>query len=505
MNSIKKKLFFQIGSLVIFIVSLMLLANTLLLESYYTSKQKNKLIDYYNLINSMKSVSYDDNLDQFLSIENTSNVDIVITDNAQKILYASKRYINNTNMLNSLIDSNISGNEKYDVGAPPPIGRQNGQPPETTKTERIDDQTSFIWSSDPIVKNQTLILSGTLDNDNQIELKIHIESIKTNIKLSNNFLIIIGSFAFIIAMIFAYIISNYFTKPITKINAATNRMKDLDFNTSCEVISNDEIGQLAQSINEMSLDLSTSINALNDKNTQLQNEIEEKNKLDEKRRTLLNNVSHELKTPLSLMRGYAEGLKLNVAKDKTKSEFYCDVIIDESVKMNMLVENLLSIDQMEFGDETLHITSFEVNEFILATSNKYEKVFEEKSITWHVNTIAPTEVSGDIFMLDRVFENYLTNAINYVDENLKIDITLINLKQHVKVEVLNSSPPIAEQDLEKVWNAFYKLDKARTREKGGHGLGLSIVSAIQKAHNNSYGVKNVESGICFWFEIDVNI
>ena len=505
MNSIKKKLFFQIGSIVIFMVSLMLLANTVLLESYYISNQKNKLRDYYNFINSIDSDNYDDNFGDFKTIENTSNVDIVIISNTNEILYASKNYINNANMLNSLINPDISGNEKNYVGAPPPIVRQNGQPPEIEKTERIDDKTSFIWSNEPNTKNQALILSGTLDNDKQIELKIHIESIKTNIKLSNNFLIIIGSFAFIISIIFAYIISNYFTKPITKINDATNRIKNLDFNTSCEVISNDEIGQLAQSINEMSIDLSSAIKTLNDKNIQLQTEIGEKNKLDEKRRTLLSNVSHELKTPLSLMQGYAEGLKLNIAKDKNKSEFYCDVIIDESVKMNMLVENLLSIDQMEFGDETLNITSFEVNKFIISTLNKYEKVFEEKSITWHVNTIAPTEVSGDIFMLDRVFENYLTNAINYVDENLKIDITLINLKQHVKVEVLNSSPPIAEQDLEKVWNAFYKLDKARTREKGGHGLGLSIVSAIQKAHNNSYGVKNVESGICFWFEIDVNI
>jgi len=505
MNSIKKKLFFQIGSIVIFMVSLMLLANTVLLESYYISNQKNKLRDYYNFINSIDSDNYDDNFGDFKTIENTSNVDIVIISNTNEILYASKNYINNANMLNSLINPDISGNEKNYVGAPPPIVRQNGQPPEIEKTERIDDKTSFIWSNEPNTKNQALILSGTLDNDKQIELKIHIESIKTNIKLSNNFLIIIGSFAFIISIIFAYIISNYFTKPITKINDATNRIKNLDFNTSCEVISNDEIGQLAQSINEMSIDLSSAIKTLNDKNIQLQTEIGEKNKLDEKRRTLLSNVSHELKTPLSLMQGYAEGLKLNIAKDKNKSKFYCDVIIDESVKMNMLVENLLSIDQMEFGDETLNITSFEVNKFIISTLNKYEKVFEEKSITWHVNTIAPTEVSGDIFMLDRVFENYLTNAINYVDENLKIDITLINLKQHVKVEVLNSSPPIAEQDLEKVWNAFYKLDKARTREKGGHGLGLSIVSAIQKAHNNSYGVKNVESGICFWFEIDVNI
>jgi len=503
-DSIKKKLFFQIGSLVIFIVSLMLLANTLLLESYYVSRQKNKLVDYYNTINSMNSASYDDNADQFISMENSSNIDIIIVSDAKEILYSSKSNINDKNP-HLFIDYDVKNKEKPDEKLPPIIGDPRLIPPEITKTERIDNNISFVWSSDPIVKNQSLLLTGALDNGNLIELKIHIESIKTNIKLSNNFLIIIGTFAFIIAMIFAYIISKYFTKPITEMNDATNRMKNLDFETSCEVISNDEIGQLAQSINEMSIELSTTINTLNYKNDQLENEIKEKNKLDEKRRTLLNNVSHELKTPLALMQGYAEGLKLNVTKNKDKSDFYCDVIIDESVKMNRLVESLLNINQMEFGDTTLNKTSFELNEFVLSVINKYEKVFEEKNIQLNINTISPIEVFGDNFMLERVFENFLTNAINYVDENLKIEITLIYLGEHVRIEVFNTAPAILEHDLEKIWNAFYKLDKARTREKGGHGLGLSIVSAIQEAHNNSYGVKNIDNGVCFWFDIDENI
>jgi signal transduction histidine kinase len=505
MNSIKRKLFFQIGSLVIFIVCLMLLANSLLLESYYTYKQKNKLIDYYNTINSMDSDSYDDNLEQFLLIENTSNVDIVLLSNSKDIIYASKSYMNDKKMLDQFINFAPLNTEKTTEEIIPPIV---GQPPTsvgTTKVEIINDKISFIWANDHVFKNQILMLSGTLDNGNYIELKIHIESIKTNIKLSNDFLIIIGIISFIIAMLFAYIISKYFTKPITEMNYATNRLKNLDFDCPCEVTSNDEIGQLAQSINEMSTELSATINTLSDKNIQLQNEIKEKNKLDEKRRTLLNNVSHELKTPLSLMQGYAEGLKLNIGKNKEKSDFYCDVIIDESTKMSKLVESLLNIDQMEFGDITLQKTVFEINQLILSIVNKYERVFENKNIKFNIATIDPIEVMGDNFMLERVFENYLTNAISYVDENLQINVQLINLKEHIRIEVFNTSPAISEQDLDKIWNEFYKLDKARTREKGGHGLGLSIVSAIQKAHKNSYGVENVENGVCFWFEIDVNI
>jgi signal transduction histidine kinase len=304
-------------------------------------------------------------------------------------------------------------------------------------------------------------------------------------------------------MIFAYLVSNYFTKPIREMNDVTKRMKNMNFDTSCKVLSNDEIGQLSQSINEMSIELSKTIKSLNNKNVQLEKEIKERCRLDEKRRTLLNNVSHELKTPLSIMQGYAEGLKLNVIKNKEKSNFYCDVIIDESVKMNTLVESLLNIDQMEFGDTVINKSSFEINEFIIQIFNIYEKILQDKNIHWQVNTINPIQVFGDNFMIERVFKNYITNAINYVDENLTLKVDVIKLEKHIRIEVFNTCKEIDDSDLEKIWDSFYKLDKARTREKGGHGLGLSIVKAIQESHKNSYGAKNVENGVCFWFEIDI--
>ncbi|MEK6264868.1 MAG: HAMP domain-containing histidine kinase [Clostridium sp.] len=503
MNSIKKKLFLQIGSLIVFLVILLLLANTLLLESYYTHKQKNKLIDYYTTINSISSGNYDDNLTQFLSIESSSNADILVMSASGENLYSSNVFLADRKLLDELMDIMNINRESFT----PPIADHKNLPPnpkiEITKSEIINDKISFIWASDPFITNTNLLLFGSLDNGNIIELRLPISAIKTNIKVSNDFLLIIGLIVFVISMIFAYVVSSDFTKPITAMNDVTKRLKHLDFNTSCEVISNDEIGQLSQSINEMSLELSKTIKTLNVKNTQLEKEIEEKNLLDEKRRTLLNNVSHELKTPLSIMQGYAEGLKLNIVKNKERSNFYCDVIIDESVKMNRLVESLLNIDQMEFGDKTLHKSSFEINEFITQILNKYEKIFQDKNITFEVNTIAPTYVFGDNFMTERVFENYITNAINYVDENLILNISLFKLKEHIRIEIFNTCSAIDPVDLEKIWDSFYKLDKSRTREKGGHGLGLSIVKSIQQAHENAFGVKNIDNGVCFWFEIDI--
>ncbi|GAA0180057.1 HAMP domain-containing sensor histidine kinase [Clostridium sediminicola] len=502
MSSIKKKLFFQIGTLIVILVSLLLLANTLLLESYYTYKQKKKLVEHYSTINSINSNNYEDSILEFLSIETKANTDILILDNRGDIVYESNIFMADKKLLNKLMDiMNINGGEFN-----PTIQKPKNAPPnpkiEIRKIEMINHKTSFVWANDTILGNRNLLLFGTLNNGNIIELRIPIESIKTNIKLSNDFLLIIGVIVFIIAMIFAYVVSNYFTKPIREMNDATKRMKTLDFDTSCKVLSNDEIGQLGESINEMSIELSKTINSLNEKNKELENKIKEKNRLDEKRRALLNNVSHELKTPLALMQGFAEGLKLNVTKNKEKSDFYCDVIIDESLKMNELVESLLNIDEMEFGDKVLHKTEFEVNDFILGILNKYKKIFRDKDIKLNVNTIESIKVIADIFMMERVFTNYITNAINYVDENLSVEISVIKLKDNIRIEVFNTADAINEKDLDKIWDSFYKIDKARTREKGGHGLGLSIVKAIQEAHNNSYGVRIVDKGVCFWFEMD---
>ncbi len=214
-------------------------------------------------------------------------------------------------------------------------------------------------------------------------------------------------------------------------------------------------------------------------------------------------MAHELKTPLALMRGYSEALKLNIATSKEKSDFYCDVISDETSKMNQLVESLLDINQVEFGDKVLNIEPFEINEFITTHFNKYIKIIEEKNITYTVNVIKPTMVSADPFMMERVFTNYITNAINYVDDNLNVQITIKELNDIIRIEVYNTCESISDNELDKLWDDFYKVDKARTRDNGGHGLGLSIVKAIQEAHNNSYGVKNSEKGIVFWFELKI--
>ncbi len=493
MNSIRKKLFIYIGSLAITLVGLTILANSLLLEPFYVFNQKKWLIEVYDTIDQINNDEYEDHSLDFLLIQNDQRVDIIIRDADNNLIYGASanapNHIGNTPTprlpaLEHRIGS-YSLPTSYDVYLEEPI----------------DENTTFLGFNDTTINVKHLALVGSLENGYLVELKIPLSIIDTNINLYNKFALIIGSIIFVVAMLIAYLISNNFTKPIIQMNNTTKKLRNLDFNSKCNVKTKDEIGQLAQSINELSSELSYNIQNLNNKNKELKVEISEKNRLDERRKDLLNSVSHELKTPLALMQGYAEGLKLNVSKSKEQSDFYCDVIMDEANKMNQLVEKLLNINQVEFGDTRLYFSKFEINDFIESILKKYIKVFDENQIKWSIHKSDPVIVTADLIMLESVFTNYINNAINYVDDNKEITVNISATKTRAKIEVFNTSPPFDEHDLTNIWNSFYKVDKSRTREKGGHGLGLSIVKVMQEAHGNNYGVKNQDNGVCFWFDV----
>ncbi|NQT58238.1 MAG: HAMP domain-containing protein [Bacteroidetes bacterium] len=499
-----KKLFLQMGALILFFIAFVILVNSLFLEFYYISNQKNKLKDYYQTINSMKSEDYNNRLADFVLMETTSNIDILVLNSAGDLLYATNSYMSDKNKIDNLLLITKPAELFPEDFAKNTPEKPRPAPMKITKVEEINNDVKFIWTQDPNFNHQVLLLSGNLDNGNLIELAIPLALIKTNIKLSNNFLLIIGILILILALISVYFVSRHFTKPIREMNDVTKRMKNLDFNISCTVRTKDEIGELAGSINEMSIELYKTIQSIKEKNEQLEKEINEKNRLAEKRRELLSNVSHELKTPLALMQGYAEGLKIGVAKESDKADFYCDVILDETNKMNQLVEGLLNIDEMELGQVILKKSEFEVNAFLLHIFNKYKKILNEKEIKYLINIIEPIMVVADAFKIERVFTNYITNAMNYVDDKRLIKITILRLDKHIRVEIFNTANPIMEKKIPKLWDSFYKIDKARTRDFGGHGLGLSIIKAIQDLHHNAYGVKNVPDGICFWFDITLS-
>jgi signal transduction histidine kinase len=213
-------------------------------------------------------------------------------------------------------------------------------------------------------------------------------------------------------------------------------------------------------------------------------------------------VSHELKTPIALIQGYAEGLKENISDDPESRDFYCEVIMDEAERMNVMVKKLLALNELEFGTDNIHMERFDLVELMKNINSSTEIMMQQKQIQLVFSCPVSAYVWGDEFMIEEVYSNYLTNAIHYAPQGGKVEITIEERGDTLRVLVYNEGNPIPEEELEKVWIKFYKVDKARTREYGGSGIGLSIVAATMKLHQQDYGVYNKDHGVVFYFELE---
>ncbi|MBQ3602047.1 MAG: two-component sensor histidine kinase, partial [Lachnospiraceae bacterium] len=256
-------------------------------------------------------------------------------------------------------------------------------------------------------------------------------------------------------------------------------------------------------VNLLSEKLEKTVSELKAANNNLKSDIENKIQIDEMRKDFLSNVSHELKTPIALIQGYAEGLQENINDDPESRDFYCEVIIDEANKMNKMVQKLLNLNQIEFGDNEIEFERFDIVEVIRSVVNATKILFEQKEVTLIFQEQDPVYVWADQYSIGEVITNYISNALHHVSGEKIIEIKLTKIEDIVRVSVYNTGELIPEEDLEKVWIKFYKVDKARTREYGGSGIGLSIVKAIMNSMHRECGVSNLNNGVEFWFELDI--
>lgn len=468
MRSIHSKLFLQIGILVTGMIILLLVINTWLAEPYYLYTQQEEMIDFYEQIKALDDLETDEAIELFSTMEQSYGVEVLLLDQEGVPMYTSTGYRNDDR-----------------AGRPHP----GPLPPLTIETVKtLDDGTVVSKTKEEIFGIENLLLSNELKDGSTIELRTAVHYIQTAIKTINEILMLTGAIFVSFSMIFAYLLARSFTKPILEINNATRQMQNLDFDGYCDISSNDELGQLSENINSMSDVLSETIDTLHVR--------------DDKRRMLLNNVSHELKTPLTLMQGYTVGLKRSVVNNTDKIDFYTEVIIDETLKMNRLVESLLDIDQLETEERRLNLRSFDINAFVEENFRKFENILEEEGVSSQITYCEPTKVQCDPDLTEQVIKNLMTNAIVHSKEPKTVHVEIIAKASSVRVSVSNSSEPISKQELNQLWDRFYKKDKARTRDRGGHGLGLSIVKAIQEAHHQGYGADLLPEGVCFWIEID---
>lgn len=490
-DSIRFKLVRGLICLVLFFVMLSWVLNNVFLEDYYLYNKKNTLLDNLKKIDGLYEHNNDTMYLELEKIERMKGLHIVIVDRDFNIVYDSmqKKAGSSPRARFRLPERNIQNAPEFFI---------------REKVAQLRNEGTIIENGKDIrMGSNFLSLFSTLYNGDYIYLNTAVAAIEENVDVANEFFLFTGAITLLTGSIFIFLFARKFTKPILKLNSIAQRMSTLDFSERYNLTTKDEIAQLGQSINSLSEQLEESITELRDANEMLKEDIEKERKIDEMRKEFISSVSHELKTPIALIQGYAEGLKINVNDDEENKNFYCDVIVDEACKMNKLVKQLLGLSQIQSGELILDRSDFKILNLIEQVVKKNDLIFKEKGISLSVEKNVDVMVNADYDRIEQIFSNYINNAINHVDNNGIIRVFVNTFGSKCVVSVYNSGQNIKEEHLEKIWTSFYKIDKSRTREYGGSGLGLSIVKAIQQAHCNDYGVKNAEGGVEFWFNLDL--
>ena len=358
-------------------------------------------------------------------------------------------------------------------------------------------------SAEQKIRTTYLELWGMLDNGYWCYLQTPLQSMKSVARITLRFLMLIGIIVVLASTVLIWVTAKRYTEPITELSILSKRMAEQDFDARYSGNEQNEIGELGRNFNRMSDALEEAISELKSANTELLKDNERKTRVDEIRKEFLNNVSHELKTPIALIQGYAEGLR-EVADDPESRDFYTEVIIDEADKMNTMVRKLLTLNQLEFGNDPVHLERFDLTALTNGVISGMHIMIEEAGAEVLFHYKSPLPVWGDEFKIEEVLTNYLSNAVHHVGGEKIIEVNFDHIdKKHVRVTVFNTGQPIPESDLPHVFEKFYKVDKSRTREYGGSGIGLSIVRAIMEGHNQKCGACNLEQGVAFWFELEL--
>lgn len=474
--SIAWKLFASTLSCLLVLLILIWLLNNYVLVSYYQNAKVNVLKDAFQKVNTLYSQDSDNLEDEVYRLSNSGNVRMTIW--YRTTLIYDTRISNHFNDQDSIfLIPDISGWDygTYEIG-----------------TRR-----------DPRSESMNISLVGRFSNGYGVMMSTPVAAIEESVDITNRFLMITGGAALVIAAAVALFITRFFTKPIHELSRVAGSVSHLDFSDRYTRKGRDEFADLGRNINSMAAALEATVSDLKTANLQLMNDVEQKTRQNEARRAFISNVSHELKTPISLIQTYAEGLHEDIASSAENRDYYCGVIEDEANKMSTLIKKMTMLMQLEAGSEELVIERFDIAELLHNLILKNMPRFDSKQAAVFEPEYTPTFVWADEFLIENVLSNYLSNALNHVEPKGRIVSSLEHTEDgRIRVSLFNSGNNIPDDDLPKIWESFYKVDKARTRAYGGTGIGLSVVAAIMNAHHMPYGVINHEDGVEFYIELE---
>ena len=470
--------------LILFMIVVFMIVNGSFLEKYYISNKKSEFIKAYTMVQegvengTINSETPEKDLGR---LTEKNNISIAVIDSEYNVVYTNVRekQMMVVQLFGYLYDKNhqevLEKTDSYDI----------------------------CKSVDPQNNTEYLTMWGNFDNGDIFIMRSPLESIRSAVTIFNRFIGVVGGCVILVSVLLAWYFSKRITEPIMELATLSQKMADLDFDAKYTSGGSNEIGVLGENFNRMSERLEQTISNLKEANYKLQKDIEQKEKRENMRSEFLGNVSHELKTPIALIQGYAEGLKEGVNDDPESREFYCEVIMDEAGKMNRMVKNLLALNQLEFGEDDVQFERFDITSLISGVLQSLDILIEQKEAQVIFRHKNPIYVWADEFKVEQVVRNYVNNALNHVDGEKVIEIKITQENDMAKITVFNTGTPIPEEDLPHIWEKFYKVDKARTREYGGNGIGLSIVKAIMDSFGKGYGAINHTNGVEFWFELDM--
>ncbi|MBE5841602.1 MAG: HAMP domain-containing protein [Butyrivibrio sp.] len=472
---------------------LILLINLFFMEKFYVQNKREAIIQAYRSIaqaitdGDITSEDFDQEIGHICE---RYNIEMIVLDADSKTVKSST---SNVEFLAKLLWENMLTSSSNTTGEF-----------ETREILDYGDGYTLQMDIDRTTGRKYLDMWGVVGSGNLVLVRSTMESIRDNVIISNTFMAYVGIIAIVVGSIFILYISKKVTDPIKRLYLISDQMKKLNFEAKYENLESysNEIDVLGQNMNELSETLESTIKELKKANIALKHDIAQKEEIDEMRKEFLSNVSHELKTPIALIQGYAEGLKEGISDDEESRNFYCEVIMDEASKMNIMVKKLLTLNQLEFGNDSTNMDRFDIVDMIRNYIKSAELLAKQKDVTIKFDDYEPIFVWGDEFKIEEVLQNFYSNALNHIDGDKIIEIKLTQEDNHVRVSVFNTGKPIPEESLDHIWEKFYKVDKARTREYGGSGVGLSIVKAIMEGMHQAYGVKNYDNGVEFYFELE---
>lgn len=490
-QSIRKQLTVVLIGCIAGVTILSCIVNSLFLETYYLLKKEKVLVGAYELLDASQTTSQEEFEKQYKKLFIDNNLSVCILGNDAD---ASK-----VRMFGS------GGENLYYKLLSYMFGQEKESPKVIKRTSRYVIQRAHASNSKGKVPGsmEEIELFGELSDGSLFLVASPMESLRENAKITIQFQLLVGAIGLILGVILVTLISKKATKPILELASISERMRNLDFDVKYHSGGKNEISLLGENINKMSETLEKTISELKSANIELQKDLEEKVQIDQMRTEFLSNVSHELKTPIALIQGYAEGLQEGINDDVESREFYCDVIIDEANKMNRMVKELLTLNQIEFGKEKVTMERFNLTSLIQEILQSSSILAEQKGVKIIFEESRPIYAWADEFKVEEVVTNYVTNALNHVKNENIIEVKIKEESDSLlRVTVFNTGDKIPEEELGQIWGKFYKVDKARTREYGGSGIGLSIVKAILESFHRKYGVKNYNNGVEFWFELE---